>query len=287
MAENHHLLQPLLLTSSRSTSDSPEVAPTVTPTPDYHKPISSNHGIVLRLALVIFVGIVSIWANHEASKGLAITIVNESNDKGFQLFYVSNDEATRMIIKASKSVEKFFYHDDAINTKKLVKHVILRFTSQNFTGNAKVDSVSDGEFVLVINPSVMGRANFSHVMSQIVQQSMVHIWMWDGQGKAPENLINGIAGYVTWNLHTPHVRINSKGSEPVKPVSLCNWKHEEPSAVAEFLDYWEGVRPGFIRRLNQGMKDEWDDGKLEMALGLAMHNVCARNVSGEGTTFAA
>ncbi|KAL0353962.1 UNVERIFIED_CONTAM: hypothetical protein Sangu_0977500 [Sesamum angustifolium] len=229
MEESHHLLRPLLSPSTTSPAVAPPLDDHVV---DNLKPISSNSSIILRLSLVAFIGIVSIWANHEASKGYDITIVNESADtflgNRFQLFYVSNDEAVRLVIQASKVVENFLYPDRNSRIKK-------------------------------------------SAMVQAVQRGVARIWLWDGRGNAPESLIHGIVEYMIDHLWATRPR--SDRAKPLRSATTC-WKDGDSRVVAEFLDYCERRRPGFIRRLNHGMMDGWDDGKLDGLLGQPAQNLC-------------
>ncbi|KAK4398203.1 hypothetical protein Sango_1295800 [Sesamum angolense] len=273
MEESRHLLRPLL---------SPSTSPAVAPPLDDHvvdnlKPISSNSSIILRLSLVVFIGIVSIWANHEASKGYDITIVNESADtflgNRFQLFYVSNDEAVRLVIQASKVVENFLYPDHDSRIKKPVSHIIVKLADRNLTDNIIVESGTDQIFVLNISPLVMEGTNFGQAMFQALQRGVARIWLWDGRGNAPESLIHGIVEYMIDHLWATRQRSDHDRAKPLRSATTC-WKDGDSRVVAEFLDYCERRRPGFIRRLNHGMMDGWDDGKLDGLLGQPAQNLC-------------
>ncbi|KAK4438954.1 hypothetical protein Salat_0230000 [Sesamum alatum] len=280
MEESHHLLRPLLSPSTTTTTASSAAA---TPPLDNHvaddlKPISANSSILLRLSLVAFIGIVSIWANHEASKGYDITIVNESADtflgKRFNLFYVSNDEAVRLVIRASQVVENFLYpHHDGSHIKKPVSHIVLKLADRNSTDNMIVESGTDHKFVLNISPSVMEGTNFGQVVFQAVQRGVARVWLWDGRGNAPESLVHGIVEYMMENLGVTRPLFGHDGAEPPRSAATC-WKHEDSRVVAEFLGYCERRRPGLIRRLNQAMMDGWDDRKLDGLLGQPAQNVC-------------
>ncbi|KAL3652468.1 hypothetical protein CASFOL_002149 [Castilleja foliolosa] len=282
MEENHHrhYLRPLLSPSTTTTAITP-------PLDDHeytnnHILISSHSSIIFRLSLVAFIGIVSIWANHEASKGYAITIVNDSGQtlpgKRFQLFYVSNDEATRIILEASNVIQSFLYSNNENPTKKKVEHVILKLASRVLVDNVIVDTVADqNEFVLNISPSIMERTNFDEAIIRAIREGVALVWLWDGQGNAPKNLINGIVEYIIlmlynlgdrWAVVSPDHR-----AEPPDSVVVC-WKHDDPRWVAGFLSYCERRRPGFIRRLNRALKDRWDDGILDGVLGRSIQSMC-------------
>ncbi|KAL2245599.1 uncharacterized protein LOC105165554 [Sesamum indicum] len=273
MEESHHLLRPLLNQSTTTAAPPPKDDHVV----DNLKPISSNSSIILRLTLVACIGIVSIWANHEASKGYDITIVNESGDtflgKRFELFYVSNDEAVRLVIRASKVVENFLYPDHDSHIKKPISHIIVKLADRNLTDDIFVESTTDHKFVLNISPSVMEGTSFRQVVFQAVKRGVARISLWDGRGNAPQNLKDGIVEYMIGHLWATRPPSGHDKAKPLRSAARC-WKHADSRVVAEFLDYCERRRPGFIRRLNHAMMDGWDDGKLDGLLGQPAQTLC-------------
>ncbi|PHT35587.1 hypothetical protein CQW23_23287 [Capsicum baccatum] len=129
--------------------------------------------------MVIFVGVFSLWAIYEASKDFDITIIYEANDQSAfasDLFFMSNDEATRLILRTSKFIENILYpisdrrDSRQQQIKKQFKHVILRLSSQNLTS------------LVIVKPSQDNNNGF-----------VIH----DGRGNAPSNLVNGIIEYIT------------------------------------------------------------------------------------------
>lgn len=223
--------------------------------------------------MVALVGIVSIWANHEASKGYAITILNESPNtlagSRFQLFYVSNEEATRMVVKASNTIENFLYRDPSSSIRKPIKSVVVKLSSRNLTENVVVESSHD-QFVLNISPSIMGGKNFDRDdVARAIRQGVVRIWLWDGQGSAPKNLVNGIVEYLVNCLDG--TASSHDAAELLEPAAAAAcWDSGDRRAVAGFLESGERRRPGFVRRLNEAMKDGWSDERLGDALGLPL-----------------
>ncbi|CAI9757183.1 unnamed protein product [Fraxinus pennsylvanica] len=284
MEENQHLLQPLVYPPPSATATSSVgVAATTTTTPQSHHDIEddeTNSSILFRFVFMAFIGLVSIWANHEASKGFAITIVNDAEAdsipaKRFSLFYMSNDEATRIIIKASEIAENFLYPND-MQDKKKVNRVTLKLTGRDLSFPVVVNSSKEHEFVLHLSPSTMEEQNFKHAMLLALHQGVARIWLWDGQGNSPHNLINGVVEYITSNLSASSTKSNPSKVEPSASTTAC-WKHDDVKVVAEFLNYCERSRTGFIRRLNQAMKEGWHEGKLDTALGMPAQNLCARH----------
>ncbi|XP_059302737.1 uncharacterized protein LOC132054781 [Lycium ferocissimum] len=273
--KNQHLLQPLIQTITTNSVEN-----------DYEF-TSSNAIVILRLVLIIFVGVVSLWASYEASKGFAITIVNETNDqstfasKRFNLFFVSNDEATRLILKTSKFVENILYpmsdHQDSYqpHIKKQVKHVSLQLSSRNLTRPIIIKSSQhDDEFVLHISPSILEGSNYKHDMFLALQKGMARIWLWDGQGNAPSNLVNGMIDYIT-NLASSSGRVTSE-SELVESVALGRrcWKSKDTRTIVKSLNYCEGRKEGFVRRLNKEMKNGWHEKMIDDALGMPAWHLC-------------
>ncbi|KAJ8534534.1 hypothetical protein K7X08_016262 [Anisodus acutangulus] len=275
--KNQHLLQPLIQTTTTYSYENYD---------DYKITSSSNANIILRLVLVIFVVVVSLWANYEASKGFSITIVNEANDqstfssKRFDLFFVSNDEATRLILKTSKFVENILYPiNDHLDSgqpqiKKQVKHVILRLSSRNLTRFVIVKPSRDNdEFVLHISPSILEGPSYKRDMFLALQKGMARIWLWDGQGNAPSNLVNGMIEYITSLASFGRITSESELVEPMKLNRSC-WKSKDTRTIVKILNFCEGKKEGFVRRLNKEMKSGWHEKMIDDALGTPSWHLC-------------
>ncbi|CAI9089043.1 OLC1v1023533C1 [Oldenlandia corymbosa var. corymbosa] len=291
--DNQQLLQPFI-SSSTSTADAAAVDVISTTSPAIAGIIFSSsssatttnsYGIILRVAFVVSIGVISIWANHEASKGFSISIINgpgrdKPAGKRFDLFYLSNDEASRLVLSTSKFVEDFLY--PSLNyPKKQVSHVVLWLSSQNLSQPVIVDSgeVND-QFVIYISPSVLEGIDFKRAIYVAMQKGMVRLWLWDGfgNGNAPSNLVNGIVEFVSQQAFSGgRFRQPDSGSSDLEYSSeleegLKNdcWRSKNPKAMARFLSYCEMKKPGFIRRLNRGMRNGWHDQMLDDAL-LGLH----------------
>lgn len=174
------------------------------------KTFSSSRGIVIRLLSIFFIGIISVWANFEASKGFDLTIINEDQHslagKRFDLFYVSNDKATRILLKASEFFEHLLYdvpnvddHRQYPMSKKQVSHVTLRLASRNLSEPVTVHSSSGDEsgFVLDLSPLIMEDANVNHAMVSAIQRGMARVWLWDGKSRATPELLAGMVEYIS------------------------------------------------------------------------------------------
>ncbi|PRQ52076.1 hypothetical protein RchiOBHm_Chr2g0151591 [Rosa chinensis] len=145
----------------------------------------SNVGILICFISVISVAILSFWGNHEASKGFDITVLNDvprdlSAGHRFNLFYVANDKATRIVLDANDFIEHLLHPSDD-NFKKQVNRVTVRLVSVNLTNAVGVFVVEDDRsFVVNISPSVMEEANVDRALVSAIRRGMVRVWLWDG-----------------------------------------------------------------------------------------------------------
>ncbi|GKV15532.1 hypothetical protein SLEP1_g26317 [Rubroshorea leprosula] len=223
MEEEQSLFLPLLSTTSSSSSSfssSSIVSITATTTsPCYEADQETPHdcdvflpgfGIILRLLVIIFVGAVAVWANHEASKGFDITIVIDAKDspagRYFDLFYIATDAITRVLLNAISFVENILYPPHSTSqSKKQVRHVTLRLAGKNLTDTVAVDKSRRNEFVVNLSPSIVGEADISTSVKHAMLRAMARVWLWDGESRAPPRLllecmvecICGMAGFGT------------------------------------------------------------------------------------------
>ncbi|KAL8126855.1 hypothetical protein AgCh_013958 [Apium graveolens] len=266
----HHqafLSEPLLLPSTSS------------PVQSVRKPaghcikavITSSSDIVYRFVCIILIRTISLWANYEASKGFAITVINDAGDsfagKRFSHFYISDDKATRIVFGASKFVENILYPSDhehrSVFFKKQVNHVILRLANvHNMSTNIIVESRANNEYVLHLNPSIMEHKNFNHDIVSAIQRGMARVWLWDGHGTVPKPLTNGMIEYIiSWNSQPEF--INSSKNSP------------EADMVTEMLVNCVKKTSGFVRELNQAMRDHWQDSTFDYSVDAKTHsNFC-------------
>ncbi|GLT26312.1 hypothetical protein SLA2020_116790 [Shorea laevis] len=158
-------------------------------------------GIILRLLVIILVGAVAVWANHESSKGFDITIANDAEDspagQHFDLFYISNDQIPRVLLNASSFVENILYplHSSS-QSKKQVRHVTPRLAGENLTDAVTVDTSRRNEFVVNLSPSIIGEADISTSVKHAMQRAMARVWLWDGESRAPPQLLECMVEYI-------------------------------------------------------------------------------------------
>lgn len=215
----------------------------------------SGSGIFLRIFSVLLVGAISLWANHEASKGFSITIINEAKEsppgKRFSLFFESDDTAVRLLLETSFFVERFLYDGVPRRLRKPVNHVTVRFNGNRSDKFSVASNASNGEYVIGLSSSLMKTSEFRNAVEAALRRSMVKVWLWgdnDESGASPE-LVAGLVEYLT-------VR---------RRFDEYYWKDKEYVNVARWLDYCERRSEGFIRRLNHGMRLKWDDQTVDLA----------------------
>ena len=296
MGDQHTLFEPLISTATSVPSPQNDVVVD----DNGQEPINScSNGAVFRLLFLVSIGILSIWANDESSKGFNITIVNEAPDslagQRFALFYVSNDKATRILLNVTNFVENLLY--DVVNhselPKKPLSQVTLRLAGEKFTGEeVSVHSSGRGggeesdHFIINISPIVILRrkADLDHAMVSAILRGMARVWLWDGESRAPPELLSGVVEYIA--MAAGFGRENSHGLGGAAELSsekYCGggghvwYEDKDPKVVARYLDYYEKHEKGFIRRLNGAMKDRWHDRMVDDALGEpAVHYLCGK-----------
>lgn len=279
MESKHHqafLFEPLLLLPSTS-------SPVESTLENVHKHNDAGHikavfmsssDIVFRFVCIILIGTISLYANYEASKGFAITIINDAGDsfagKRFSHFYISDDKATRIVFYTSKFVENILYPSDHVHQhqsrffKKQVDNVTLRLANQNMSTDIIVESRANYEYVLNLNPSIMENKNFNHAIVSAIQRGMARIWLWDGNGTIPESLTNGMIEYIS-DFRPELVNLDKSSSKS--------------DTVAEMLVNCVKQNSGFVRQLNQAMRDHWQDSTFDYSVDVKTHaNFCSYKV---------
>jgi hypothetical protein len=80
----------------------------------------------------------------------------------------------------------------------------------------------------------------------VLYHEMAHIWQWNGNGQTPGGLIEGIADFV-------RLKANYAPSHWVQAGQGDRWD-QGYDVTAKFLDYCNGLRNGFVAKLNKKMK---------------------------------
>ncbi|KAK6917985.1 basic secretory protein [Dillenia turbinata] len=257
--EDDHLLQPLLPPSTTTTTIS--CKPVCENKTLHVNPKVSNCDIIIRSTFLLFICVISLWANYEASKGFKVTIINGASKhtlagRRFNLFYVSNDKTTRIVLKTSKYAQSILYPNN-LQSKKQVDGVTIWLANQNLTHSITVESIKKHEFILSISPSIMEEKNFDHAMADAIQRGMARVWLFDGEGDAPTRVIDGIVEYIATSASGGGFSSTSSGEEVFEDCDKVRWEGLDTMSVAHLLHYCETINNGYIQRLNQGMRFRW------------------------------
>ncbi|KAI3949920.1 hypothetical protein MKW92_046101 [Papaver armeniacum] len=298
--EDHYLLQPFITTTTPTTTTSSGENEEDTGfglSDDSH----TFKSISIRFLSIFFVAIISLWANYEASKGFEINIISENHEasaasRRFNLLYVSNDKISRVVLNTSEFVENILYPPNESHVKKTITRVTIRLADQNLSNPVVVNHQNEGEFELNISPSLLlheEKRNVDKEVVMAVQRGMARVWIWsygDYNG-VPESLIQGMEEYVVANSvgfdYHPSLSNSGKKKLPSDSENTC-WKDKNPVNVAHFLRYCEGIKSGFIRRLNQGIRDRWNEKQTldDALLGISSVKLCADYHSSNGMVLA-
>ncbi|XP_055814796.1 uncharacterized protein LOC129884528 [Solanum dulcamara] len=88
--------------------------------------------------------------------------------------------------------------------------------------------------------------NVKREITGVLYHESTHIWQWNGNGRAPGGLIEGIADYV-------RLKAGYAPSHWVKPGQGDRWD-QGYDVTARFLDYCNSLRSGFVAQLNKKMR---------------------------------
>ncbi|CAN0927012.1 hypothetical protein LINGRAHAP2_LOCUS35651 [Linum grandiflorum] len=93
----------------------------------------------------------------------------------------------------------------------------------------------------------------------VLYREMAHVWQWNGAGKAPAGIVEGIAAYV-------RVKADLAPDYWVKPGGGDRWD-QGYDVAGRFVEYCEGVRKGFVAEMNRKMKDGYSEGYFSQVMG--------------------
>ncbi|KAG1330497.1 hypothetical protein COCNU_02G004650 [Cocos nucifera] len=235
----------------------------------------STLALLIRLVAFLSLAVVSMWANYEASKGFEITILSAdthtATGRRFNLMFVSNGRAARLILSSSDFIERMLYPSE-LYPRKPVRRITLQLAVQNFAESVSVrPGRLPGDFVILVSPSVMAETNVHISVASAVQRGMAQVWLWNGQGGAPRSLLDSMAEYLTMPARPRH---HSKHKDFSITTNTSCWDDRSDIDVARFLQYCEERRHGFVARLNRAMQGQWDENMVDYALGSPSRELC-------------
>lgn len=271
------LLLPVSTAASSSTSitvddDSHGAAHNVSPS----RASPSGRSIAARYLAVALVAVVSLFAQHEASKGFRIHVVRGGGTAGaagkrFDLLFVANGRAERVLHRASHRVEEALFPDPSFPRRRVARVTVQLMAGGNLTADdATVDAVTDGEYVISLSPRLLssssggGSAGAADAVAAAVRRAVARMWLWDGRGAAPARVTESMVEYLA-------TAVPDESSPAEEHASASNTHCISP----RFLKHLERRRAGFVARLNRAMRDRWSDAAVDAALGAPARPVCA------------
>ncbi|CAL9049534.1 unnamed protein product [Musa banksii] len=247
-----------LLSSPTTTSSSSSSLPTTRP-------------VLIRVTTILTLVAISLWANYEASRSVDISVVNSvygsRADRLFDLKFASNGRAHRIIHHASQFVEQVLYPDEWY-PRKPINHITLRLASDDDL--PFLTSVSPGfdagDYTIRLSPILMSAADADAAVAAAVHRAVAKLWLWDGQRTAPESLLEAAAEYLAMAA--------GFGSRPNIAYAVA-LESNATRWSAEFLQYCEAKRNGFVAGLNRGMQERWTELTADEAFGSPVRQVYA------------
>ncbi|XP_065036820.1 uncharacterized protein LOC135672288 [Musa acuminata AAA Group] len=255
--EEPHLSSPATTSTSTSTSTSSLAEETGINT------AASTLTILTRMTVLLTLVAISLWANHEASMNIDISTVNSAvgsrAGRRFDLNFVSNGRANRIVHHASRFVEQALYPEEAY-PRKPISHITLHLASNDLDSVTSVNpGAGSGHYTIHLSPSLMSEADGDGALASEVHRAVARLMLWDAQQAAPSQLLEAEADYLA-----------VAAGFPPSSNKTCNvssyWS-------AEFLQYCEVRRNGFIARLNRGMRERWSESTVDDALGSPVRQV--------------
>lgn len=232
------------------TSSNPKFGTTVS-TNSHHPYPPTN----LRLATILTLFFLSVWANYEASKGFDLTILNSPAHtlaaRRFDLLLVSNGRAADMALKSSRFIENILYPHEESFPRKPVSHVTIRLADHNITNDVLVSRCDDrepvlsGEYLIEISPSVILRKDEkTTAVASALHRGMAYVWLWDGHGSVPQPIIDAMVEFLLVQYKLP-----SKHYESTHLTSI----------LTGLIKRCEERSNGFVARLNNAVREKWDE----------------------------
>lgn len=272
------LLLPLSTAASCSSSscitvDDDTATTVLSPTPARSSP--SGQSILARYLAVLLVASVSLFAHREASKGFRIDVVGAGTQgsgvaaRRFDLLFVSNGRAERLLHRASRAVEDALFPDPSFPRRRVTRVTVRMMDGGNLTAaDATVDANAGGEYVISLSPRLLSDASGSDKpVAAAVRRAVARMWLWDARGAAPARVTESMVEYLA--------SASAADVEALSSSKEADGTSNTQCISPRFLKHLERRRAGFVARLNRAMRDRWSDAAVDAALGAPARPVCA------------
>ncbi|WOK91530.1 hypothetical protein Cni_G00221 [Canna indica] len=270
-------------TTSSSSSSSTSASFSSSDNETTANPTATTPAILARLTAILTLVVLALWANHEASKGVDISIINSAAKSHaaaahlFHLKFVSNGRAYRITHRASQFVEQILYPDEQY-PRKPVDRITLQLAGVELASATSIsaDEATGGDYTIHLSPILMSVVDADAALAAAVQRAVARVWLWDGRRTAPEPLLDAVAEYLAAAAGFGPISLsNAHASSRESNGSSC-WS-------AEFLQYGEARQSEFVAALNRGMRQRWSELTEEDAFGSPpIRHLCAAYKSETG-----
>ncbi|KAF5951797.1 hypothetical protein HYC85_009741 [Camellia sinensis] len=122
------------------------------------------------------------------------------------------------------------------------------------------EAITYGETIIVSALYLQGyNGNVTWEFTSLIYHEMTHVWQWTGAGQAPDGLVEGMADYTV-------LKADYDPPGFAKPGMGERWD-QGYDFTARFLEYCEGLRPGFVSVLNKKMRDAFNVSYFDDLMG--------------------
>lgn len=219
-------------------------------------PSPSPSTIVTRLSSFLILAATTLWANHQSSDlPFSITVPSTSSSPHFDLLFASNGRASVAIFRAASLIDPILFPNPFLFPRKTVRRISLQLSPYNLS-SISIESVAES-FTIILRADIAAEA-----VAAALTEGVARVLLWDGGGEAPGEVIEALADYLSF---------------AAAGLSALREAEREGKCLgdAEFVEYCERRWPGFVARLNRGMREGWSEEVADEALGFPVRRACA------------
>ncbi|KAM2087415.1 hypothetical protein ACFX1X_031953 [Malus domestica] len=153
---------------------------------------------------------------------------------------IGADYSRQILISATDFIWSLFQQKTTDDRKSVSKVTLI---VENITGVA----YSINNEIHVSASYIAGYpGNVKTEITGVLYHESTHVWQWNGNGRAPGGLIEGIADYV-------RLKAGYAPSHWVKPGQGDRWD-QGYDVTARFLDYLNSLKIGFVAEMNKKLR---------------------------------
>ncbi|XP_027364765.1 uncharacterized protein LOC113871870 [Abrus precatorius] len=205
-----------------------------------------KHVLCLALTLASVNGtraIDSVVSNNAGSSIGAARFDNEIGAEYAMLTLINTSEFTQILLQQNNNVD--------IKSVPKVSMVVENIDGVAFTSN---------NIIHVSAAYIEGcPEDIKKEITGLLYHEMAHILLWDGKGQAPSGLIEGMADFVRLKA--------GYAPDYWKPPGVGYSWDQGYEVTAQFLNYCDGIKNGFVADLNNKMKSSFSESLFSELLG--------------------